>query len=188
MTKLDITNVPRELDELMETSSSPRQRRILEVVRHHYLLELTARYEEILAPDMMVENPVYYVNVDGASRTLRGRDEVLSFYEEQEGIVLACEETTHAVTDSSYWVECWFNFHVPATALGLEPDGWYLKRHWITMHWPFDERCRVIGEHIYEHTDLSRLVPIDTADVITFEEARKILDPLIRPLPAYPGG
>lgn len=182
MTKLDITNVPRELDALIKIAPSPRHRRILENVRRHYLLELSGRIDDILAPDMTVDEPVYYVNLDGSSRTLRGRAEVRSFYKEVEGLIFACEETAHAVTDEGYWLESRFNFYVPGAALGLDPDGWYLRRQWIAMRWPFDEHVRLIGEHIYEHADLTDVVPIDPADVITPEEARRLLEPLIRPI------
>jgi hypothetical protein len=182
MAKLDITNIPRELDELIKSSPNPRHRRILDNVRRHYLLELTGRVEKILAPDMTVENPVYYVNLDGSSRTLRGRAEVTSFYKEVEGVVFACEEAEHAVTDAGYWIECWFNFYLPGAALGLDSDAWYLKRQLITMRWPYDERVRLIGERIYEHADVGEVVQIDPSEVITLAEARELLDPLIRPL------
>jgi hypothetical protein len=185
MTKLDVTNVPRELDELIKVTPSRRQQQILDVVRRHYLLELIGQRDEIFAPDMMVEDPVYLVNVDGSSRTLRGRAEIMAFYQEQDGVVLATDSNVHAVSDAGYWSVCWFNFFVPGEALGLD-GAWYLKRHWITMFWPFDERARVAGEQVYEHADRSEIVPIDPADVITFEETCKQLEPLLRPLPTYP--
>ncbi|WP_203901445.1 hypothetical protein [Virgisporangium aliadipatigenens] len=179
MTKLDITNVPRELDELIRSSADARHRRILENVRRHYLLEQTGRIDEILAPDMTVAAPVYYLNLDGASRTLRGRAEVLAFYKEVVGVVFACEETAHAITDAGYWFEAWFNFFVP----GRTPDEWFRKRQWITMRWPYDAHARLIGERVFEHVDIGETVPIDPAEAITAAEAKKILEPLIRPLP-----
>jgi hypothetical protein len=184
MTKLDVTNVPTELDELIKATPSRRQKQILEVVRRHYLLELTGQLDEIFAPDMMTEDPVYLVNFDGSSRTLHGRAEITAFYQEQSGVVLATDSNVHAVSDDGYWSVCWFNFFVPGDALGRDGD-WYLKRHWITMFWPFDERARVAGEQVYEHADRSEIVSIDPADVITFEEAGKLLEPLLRPLPPY---
>jgi hypothetical protein len=81
---------------------------------------------------------------------------------------------------------CWFNFFVPGDALGLD-GGWYLKRHWITMFWPFDERARVSGEQVYEHADRNEVVRIDPADVISFADVCEQLEPLLRPLPAYSG-
>jgi hypothetical protein len=188
MTKLDITNVPRELDEMIKSSSSARQRHILENVRRHYLLELSGRADEILTPDMTVEEPVYYLDIDGTSRTLRGRAEVRSFYKEVEGVTFACTETAHAITDAGYWNESRFNFYLSGAAVGRDPDAWFLRRQWITMRWPYDERARLIGERIYEHADITDLVPIDVSEVITFAEARDLLEPLIRPLPTYTGG
>jgi hypothetical protein len=186
MTKLDVTNVPRELDALIDASPNARHRQILEVVRRHYLLELTGRLDELFAPDMMAEDPVYLVNFDGASRTLRGRADIAAFYREQAGVVLATDSNVHAVSDDGYWSVCWFNFFVPGDALGLD-GGWYLKRHWIPRFWPFDERARVNGEQVYEHADRNEVVRIDPADVISFADVCEQLEPLLRPLPVYSG-
>jgi hypothetical protein len=183
MKKLDITNFPRELDELIAASSSSRHRRIMEVVRRHYLLEFCGRMDELFAPDMMVEEPVYYLNIDDSSRTLRGRAQIMSFYNKLEGVAIACEDIVHATTDSGYWAECWFNFYLPGPALGLTPDAWYLRRQWFSMYWPFDERARLIGEHVYEHAAIREVVQIDPSQVITAAEAKEILTPLIRPIP-----
>jgi hypothetical protein len=180
-----ITNFPRELDVLIAASSNPRQRQITEVVRRHYLLEACGRMDELFATDMMVENPVYYLNVDDLSSTLRGREEVMAFYKKLEGVAIACEEIVHATTDAGYWAECWFNFYLPGTALGLTADNWYLRRQWITMYWPFDERARLIGEHVYEHAAVREVVQIDPSQVITLAEVKELLTPLIRPLPSY---
>jgi hypothetical protein len=182
MTKLDITNVPRELDELIAASSSARHRRILDNVRRHYLLEQTGRFDEILAPDMTVEHPVYYLDLDGTSRTLRGRAEVRSFYKEVVGAIIAAEEITQAVSDAGYWFEGWFNFYLPGAAVGRNDADWFRKRQWITMRWPYDEHALLVGERVYEHTDIGELIPIDVSEVITPDEARKILEPLIRPI------
>jgi hypothetical protein len=183
MPKLDITNVPRELDELICSSTSRRHRLILENVRRHYLLELTGRPDEILAPHMTVQNPVYYIDLDGVSRTLRGRAEVREFYGQMEGAVFVCQDTTHAVTDTGYWFESWFNFYLPGEALGLDDSAWYIKRQWITMRWPYDERVRMIGERVYDHPDITEVLPVDESDVVTPAEAKELLEPLIRPLP-----
>ena len=154
------------------------------MVRRHYLLQLLGRIDDLFAGDMMVDDPVYYINFERASRTLRGRREITAFYQEQAGVVLATDGNVHAVCDAGYLSECWFNFYVPGAALGLD-GAWYLKRHWITMYWPFDKRARLAGEHGYEHADLSEVVPIDPADVITEKEVHTLLEPLLRPLPPY---
>jgi hypothetical protein len=187
MSKRDITNVPRELDELIRSSTSDRHRHMLENVRRHYLLELTGRIDEIFAADMTVEHPVYYLDLDGTSRTLRGQAEVKAFYQEVAGVVFTCEATSHAITDDAYWFESWFNFYLPGAAIGRQPDAWYLKRQWISMRWPYDERARLIGEHVYEHVDIAEVVPIDESEVVTFAEACTLLEPLIRPLPSFSG-
>jgi hypothetical protein len=185
--KLDVTNLPREFDKMIAASSNPRHRQMLEVTRRHYILEFCGRMNEIFAPDMMVEDPVYYLNLDDSSTTLRGREEVMGFYRQIEGVPLACDDIVHAISDVGYWAECRFNFYLPGAALGLTADAWYIKRQWISMYWPFDKRARLIGEHVYEHTALREVIEIEPSQVLTAAEITDALTPLLRPLPMYLG-
>ena len=62
----------------------------------------------------------------------------------------------------------------------------YLKKSQIMMLWPYDDRCRLIGEDVWEFdTADAGLFRLDPADVLTAEESRKLLDPYIRPLPPF---
>ncbi|HEX4416246.1 MAG TPA: hypothetical protein VH165_00030 [Kofleriaceae bacterium] len=185
--QLDVTNFPREFDKMIAAASNPRHRQMLEVVRRHYILELCGRMEELFAPDMMVEDPVYYLNLDDSSRTLRGREQVMGFYRQIEGVPLACDNLVHAISDVGYWAECYFHFYLPGTALGLTADAWYIKRQWISMYWPFDKRVRLIGEHVYEHAALREVIEIDPSQVLTTAEMARALTPLLRPIPTYHG-
>ncbi|GAA0382059.1 hypothetical protein Acor_52650 [Acrocarpospora corrugata] len=191
MAKLDITNIPRELDEIIAASGSARHRQIAEVVRRHYLLELTGRGGELFDQDMMVENPVYYLNINGLSLTLRSAKEVDAFYESQHGLMLAATDVTQVVNDHGYWAECWFNWYLTGAALAAQgvavssPEATYIKKSWISMFWPFDERGRMLGEHVYEHAAIAEIVPIPEEDFITLEYAKEVLTPLLRPLPVY---
>ncbi|GAA1005013.1 hypothetical protein Aple_035760 [Acrocarpospora pleiomorpha] len=191
MAKLDITNVPRELDEFIAASGNPRHRQIAEVVRRHYLLELTGHGDELFAEDMMAENPLYYMNINGLSITLRGTEEVRAFYESQHGVMLAATDVTQVVNDYGYWTECQFNWYLTGAALAAQgaevssPDATYIKKSWISMYWPFDDQARMRGEHIYEHLDVAEIIPIPPEDFITLEYAQKTLTPLLRALPVY---
>jgi hypothetical protein len=56
----------------------------------------------------------------------------------------------------------------------------------IEMVWPFDDRGRVSGEDVYEpDPDRSEVQKLDRADVLTTQQAAKLLAPFIKPLPAF---
>ena len=55
------------------------------------------------------------------------------------------------------------------------------------MIWPYDDEGRLVGEDVWEIDESTRqILPIDPADVLTVEMSAKLLDPLIKPLPARP--
>ena len=54
MPKFDITKLNVAVDKLLETTENPRHRFLLQAFGRHRYLEVSGRYEEILAPDMTV--------------------------------------------------------------------------------------------------------------------------------------
>ena len=62
----------------------------------------------------------------------------------------------------------------------------YLRASVIQMFWPYDDRGRLIGEDVWEpDPDKAQIVKLDPADVLTTAESRRLLDPLIKPLPSF---
>lgn len=62
----------------------------------------------------------------------------------------------------------------------------YLYRTTSHMVWPYDDRCRLIGEDVYEpQPEKAELFKLDPADVLTTEESGKLLAPLIKPLTSF---
>jgi len=58
--------------------------------------------------------------------------------------------------------------------------------NFVEMVWPYDDRGRLIGEDVWEpDPDKADIVKLDPADVLTTAESRKLLDPLIKPLPSF---
>jgi len=60
MIELDITATNRAIERLLEHTENPRHRYQLQSFYRHRYLEIAGRYEEIFAPDMMVEHPEYH--------------------------------------------------------------------------------------------------------------------------------
>ena len=101
MSKLDIRRLNIGIDRLMEVTTNPRHRLMLQAFYRHRFLELAGRYEEIFTPDMMVESPLYRFSYGGPPTTLAGTDAVKDqyskwaredetiFYNENEQIAVA---------------------------------------------------------------------------------------------------
>ncbi|WP_137992321.1 hypothetical protein [Streptomyces vilmorinianum] len=67
-----------------------------------------------------------------------------------------------------------------------EPDAYYLYKARTQMIWPYDDRGRMIGEDVWEtDADTSEIVRLDAADVMTTQDAARLLEPLIKPLPDF---
>ena len=68
----------------------------------------------------------------------------------------------------------------------VDPDAMYLVKSAEHMIWPYDDQGRLVGEDVWEYDETFReIIALDPADVLTAEQAGKLLDTLIKPLPAY---
>jgi hypothetical protein len=73
MITLDITKTNQAVRNLLDRTESCRHRFLLMAYDRHRNLEMAGRYEEILAPDMMVEEPVYHLHANGLRVKLQGQ-------------------------------------------------------------------------------------------------------------------
>lgn len=186
MAKLDITTLTAAADEALSRTENPRHRRILENYRRHALLEVLGRWEEIFDPAMTVEHPVYFLNVGGTSVTLDGADQVKGFYKslvESRTNTIVLENEELAFADWGLATEATFNTFVAGPDLpGGDPGRFYVVRQLVSMHWPYDARARLIGEHVYEHAAGSETVELPEPEFITPAEVYEKLTPLLRTL------
>ena len=193
--KLDLTAINRAVERLLGVTEDPRHRYLLEAYNRHRYLEVAGRYEEIFAPEMTVEHPVYRFSLIGQPKLkLEGREQVEALYRrwtETDQCVFYTDDETVAVGDHMVVSRVTGYQQTLGSALveaGVEADAeaMYLTKSQIAMIWPYDERGRLIGEDVWEYDDAERdLVKLDPADVLTAEQAGKLLEPLIKPLPAF---
>jgi hypothetical protein len=67
-----------------------------------------------------------------------------------------------------------------------DENAMYLYATFVEMIWPYDERGRLIGEDVWQpDPDKAKIIKLDPADVLTTAQSRKLLDPLIKPLPSF---
>lgn len=171
---LDITKTNIAVQELIERTENPRHRYLLKAYDRHRNLEHAGRFAEIFAPEMTVERPVYRFNMaNQPPMILEGREQVEPLYEfwaQTNQSIFYNESETIAVGDFmvvSTMVGYQQTLGATLAAGGVEADedAMYLVRGRVVMVWPYDERCRLVGENVWEYDesehDLIKLAPED---------------------------
>ena len=195
MSRLDITKQNVAVEKVLEHTTNPRHRYLLQAYLRHRYLESAGRWEEILDPSLTVENPHYRFNVAGQEPfTLEGKDQVAMlyghwtntdqcvFYVEDEDVAVG----DHMVIGRGIGYQQTLGSELAAGGLDVDPEAMYLKKSQIMMLWPYDDQCRLLGEDVWEFdTTEAGLFRLDPADVLTAKHAGKLLGPFIKPLPAF---
>ena len=165
---------------LLERTSQPLHRAILLNFWRHVHLEGAGEYEKIVAPDTMVDHPVYRVTWGASPAVIEGKDGVLAFYNSVGEAVLWHSDDRLAVGD--WGVADEITFHQLAKGADLQaigydvdnPDRLYHVSSRQAFIWPYDERARLAGEHLYEDKTSLRIEEVDPADAITPARVREI--------------
>lgn len=166
--------------DLLERTGNPHHRAILKNFCRHVHLEGAAMFEEITAPDMMADDPVYHITWGDSPFQVKGRQGVHDFYSGIGEIVLWNSGDKVAVADWGIADEMWF--HQMSTGAELKKlghkvdkdDGLYLVDSLQAFIWPYDENALLKGEHLYEDKSTLTIREIDQADYMTPERVREI--------------
>jgi len=180
MPNLDITKTNAAIDRLLEETQNPRHRFLLQAHHRHRFLEIAGRYDEIFAPEMMVETPVYHFQAGGINAKLDGQDVVKSlyrtwaetnqsiFYVENEQVAVADNFIASVVTaHQQVWGRTiWLNKALSvlpsfiservlkkmlaARRWHADENAMYLYTTTVEMIWPHDDRGRLVGEDVWE--------------------------------------
>ena len=215
MPKFDITKLNVAVDKLLETTENPRHRFMLQAFGRHRYLEVAGRYEEILAPDMTITDPVYRFHYTGLEFELRGQDQVKGlyrmwaetnqiFFPEYEEVAVADHFIASVATAYQQVLgkgqrqAKWLSYLPSAASSKLVKTALRKRQHHADtsdmflyktlgiLICPYDDQGRLTGEEVWEpNSSEAELIKLDPADVLTTEEAAKLLAPLIKPLPSF---
>jgi hypothetical protein len=180
MLNLDITKSNAGIDKLLAVTTNPRHRYILMAYSRHRYLEFSGRYDEVLADDMIVENPVYNLHALGFNTTISGKENVRNLYKywaETNQCIFYGENEQVAVADNFVastvmaHQQVWGASILSSKALALlpkglsqdlllkllqakglkaEPDCMYLYSAFEETIWPYDDRGRLMREDVIE--------------------------------------
>lgn len=194
MSRFDIRETNIAVERLIETTENKRHLYLLHAYNRHRYLEMAGRWEEIFAPEMTVEKPVYHFNLLGTVTTLEGAEAVQEVYREwtrTAQCVFYTDDEKLAVSDHMIVSTSTMYQQTPGSILAadgapVDPDAMYLVKSAEHMIWPYDDKGRLVGEDVWEYDESVReVIPVDPADVLTAEQSGKLLAPLIKPLPTY---
>jgi hypothetical protein len=178
---------------LLERTTKPLHRAILLNFWRHVHLEGAGEYDKIVAPDMMVDRPVYRVSWGAKPAVIEGKDGVRGFYNSVGEAVLWHSDDRLAVED---WGLCdEIVFHQLAAGSDLKAIGYEVEHadrlyhvfSWQAFVWLYDERARLIGEHLYEDKTSLRIEEVDPSEAITPTRVREIHREQLRKLEAERG-
>jgi hypothetical protein len=166
--------------ELLEQTTKPLHRAILLNWWRHVLLEGAGEFDRIVAEDMMVDRPVYRVTWGVAPAVIEGKDGVVAFYNSVGDSVLWHSDDRLAVAD--WGISNEITFHQIArgadlAAIGYEvedPERIYHLSSRQSFIWPYDERARLAGEHLYEDKTSLQIEEVDPGELITPARVREI--------------
>ena len=158
---------------LLEQTSNPLHRAMLLNFWRHVHLEGSGRFDDIVAPDMMVDQPVYRVAWGASPAVIEGKEGVLGFYNSVGESVLWNSDDLLTVAD---WGICdELTFHQLAKGADLRAVGYDVPAADRLYHvssrqafiWPYDEQARLAGEHLYEDKTSLQIEEVDPAEGIT---------------------
>ncbi|MEV5539908.1 hypothetical protein AB0L13_23935 [Saccharopolyspora shandongensis] len=191
MLNMDITKTNVAVDRALASIENPRHRYLLEAYNRHRYLEMAGRFEEIFEPEMTVGNPVYRFDLLGQKLRLEGVDQVQAVYRawtETDQCVFYAEDEEVAVSDHmvisrAITYQQTLGAELAQGFPGIDPEAMYLVRTASMMLWPYDDRCRLIGEDVWEYETSEReFIKLAPEEVLTAQRAGELLAPLIKPL------
>jgi len=184
----DLTRILSAAENLIDELDDTHHIAILENYRRHAMLEYCGRFEEILAPEMTVEHPVYRMNTpQGGHVVYDGMDAVRGFYAslKDAGLTVATKSHEHiVVADWGFSQENMAHQHLTghaARAKGHDVDdldAYYIEDRWSSMYFLYAPDARLIGEHVYHSVPVGFRKATDE-ERITLEDVVAALEPVI---------
>ncbi|MCV7149969.1 hypothetical protein [Mycolicibacterium pyrenivorans] len=187
----ELANIFSAAERLIDQLDNPLHIAIMENYRMHAMLEYCGRFEELLAPEMTIERPVYRICTPQTGyRVYDGMDEVRNeFYAPlvEHGQTVQTKEQEHlAVNDWGFSQEQFVHQHLRGRAARTKGhdiddrdlDGYFIEDHWTSMYFIYNDEARLIGEHIY-HSPATDLREITVDEFYDLEQLRAVLEPKI---------
>jgi len=215
MARFDLVTANAAIDRLLEVTDEPRHRFMLQACYRYRYLQIAGRYQEIFGTGGTPWQRTYHMqagrsgvnlkkpaNLKNLHRIWAETDQCI-FYVDAEEIAVAdhfIASVAHIRQQVSGQVLTGGRAlsHLPyvvaervislASSQNVTPseNSMYLYKSVVQMILLYGDRCRLIGEDVWEpDPEKAELIEIGPDDAITTREAAAVLAPLIRPLRSY---
>ena len=183
--KFDVTKWPTEVEAFLHRTINPRHRAILKNYFRHLLLEVSGYWDQIIVPELTVDEPMYRVGDRRVMQVLSGKAAVEGFYRETAETrqnVMGARTMNMGVDDYGVTTEAVWTHVVPGVCLkdhfvGADPEAHYLMTHHLFQIFTYtsEPRPKLIAERIYDDPESYTYEKLAPADVVTPEIARERL-------------
>jgi len=187
--KFDVTEWPRQVELFLEKTQKPLHRAILKNYFRHLLLEVAGYWDQIIVPELTIDEPMYRVGDRREMRVLSGKSAVEGFYKEAfetRQNVMGARTMNMGVEDYGVTTEAVWTHVVPGVCLkdhdiDADPDAHYLMNHHLFQIFTYtnDPKPKLIAERIYDDPESYSYEKLAPADVVTPEMAREQLAPFL---------
>lgn len=197
----DVTSWATEIDTVLKTIESPRQRALLLNMREHLLLELSGRWREVLVPRLIVDEPSFHLALPDSRWLIDGMAAVTDFYHNLWDSDPSRSAATAIVHESSPGYELsvtdrriigvsllanqrWGHELAGTKHAGdVERDGLYLETYHMVYIFEYGDGDRLTGENTFSGGD-SFVYELDKSQVLTPAGAAAALAPYLENPPA----
>ncbi|MGW2449482.1 hypothetical protein, partial [Streptomyces sp. NPDC001675] len=152
----DVTHWPLQVEQYLRTTANPFHRAMLKNYYRHLLLELSGYWDQIIVPELTVDEPVYRVSDHATVAVLNGKEAVENFYREAYEArvnVMGARTMNMCVEDFGVTTEAYWTHVVPGQYLvthGHDPDAdldaHYLMNYNIFQIFAYTTDAKLIGE------------------------------------------
>ncbi len=187
--RFDVTEWPRQVERFLHNTENPLHRAILKNYLRHLLLEVSGYWNQIIVPELTVEEPMYRVGDRREMKVLTGKAAVEGFYREAfetRTNVMGARTMNMGVEDYGVTTEAVWTHVVPGATLtghdiDADPAAHYLMTHHLFQIFTYtsEARPRLIAERIYDDPESYSYEKLAPAEVVTPEKARAQLAPFL---------
>lgn len=187
--KFDVTEWPRQVEAFLQATEKPLHKAILKNYLRHLLLEVAGYWDQIIVPELTVDEPMYRVGDRREMRVLSGKAAVEGFYRETfeaRQNVMGARTMNMGVEDYGVTTEAVWTHVVPGVCLKdhdieADPEAHYLMNHHLFQIFTYtnDPQPKLISERIYDDPESYSYEKLDPVDVVTPEMAREQLAPFL---------
>ncbi|MCB2048249.1 MAG: hypothetical protein KDE32_08485 [Novosphingobium sp.] len=170
---IDQTLTYTDIGDLLDRTTNPRHRKMLEKLYQHSRGEVEEDLEAVLGT--LAPNPVYKIQSQGPEMNPSGLENVRRFYIEQifgkgrhvlestkDRIIVADDAI---ITEGKIRMILWGRDLIDQGNPAVDdPEGVYLMSYNSLIVWPYDEEARIIGEESWSYYPPDCLTKIDPAE------------------------